>query len=164
MNRHSIMRFGSTFEFTEMKLHELGYWCEWSFMQMQKIHGGYLGPPDLPWKGSESGWEMRRKIKEWCKGHDYRDYRIVRNTKYCKDLHGAVYEIWPHKRDSVRRQALKWAAQGVCVDDVRFRSLVSMAQYAGADCDCERWIFEELTSAGYERSNDNPLWTIRRKG
>lgn len=53
-------------------------------------------PPDLGYTGLEvSGWEVRRKIIEWCKRKGINQYQIVRNTTYVKDLHGpAVYELY----------------------------------------------------------------------
>lgn len=52
-------------------------------------------PEDFEWTGREDGWEMRRKIARWCSSHAISDYRIVRNTSYHRDLHGArTYELW----------------------------------------------------------------------
>lgn len=54
-------------------------------------------PSDLGYTGRETGWEMRRKIKEWCARHGIADFRIVRNTSYHRDLHGVVYELYLRK-------------------------------------------------------------------
>jgi hypothetical protein len=53
-------------------------------------------PADLGWTGKEtSGWEIRRKLKDYCVRHAIVDFKIVRNTSYHKDLHGdCVYELW----------------------------------------------------------------------
>ncbi|MCV9963890.1 hypothetical protein OIU34_18600 [Pararhizobium sp. BT-229] len=52
-------------------------------------------PEDLGWTGKETGWEIRRKLKDYCLRHGITDYEIVRNTSYHKDLHGnCVYELW----------------------------------------------------------------------
>ncbi|CAB3974231.1 hypothetical protein BLA3211_07910 [Burkholderia aenigmatica] len=37
---------------------------------------------------------MRRKLKDWSSKHGVREYKIVRNTSYVRDLHGDVYELW----------------------------------------------------------------------
>jgi hypothetical protein len=103
LNQHSILRFGSTFEFVEMRLRKEGYACEWSCMNAPGCDGGgKQWPDDFEWKGSESGWEMRRKIKAWCAKHDVKDFRIVRNTGYCRDLHGVVYELWIRRKGVAR--------------------------------------------------------------
>lgn len=88
-NQHTILRFGSTFEFEEMRLRKLGYRQEWACT----YDGGY--PSDLVWSNKLNGWEMRRAIKAWCEKHGVVDYRIVRNRGYQHDLRGdAVYELW----------------------------------------------------------------------
>ena len=52
-------------------------------------------PAELNYTGTESGWELRRKIKSYCSQNGIADYQIVRNTSYLSDLHGgAVYELW----------------------------------------------------------------------
>lgn len=63
-------------------------------------------PADLEYTGLESGWEMRRILKDWCTRHGIADYRIVRNTSYHKDLHGsAVYELWTRTRRNGKKEA-----------------------------------------------------------
>lgn len=52
-------------------------------------------PAELGFHGKESGWELRRKIKAYCKAQNWVSYKIVRNTSYVRDLHGpAVYELY----------------------------------------------------------------------
>lgn len=59
---------------------------------------GVRQPDDFDFDGKESGWEMRRKLKAWCKSHGISDFQIVRNTSYHADLHGRrVYELWTRR-------------------------------------------------------------------
>jgi len=56
---------------------------------------GQNQPSDILLTGHETGWEMRRKLKAWCKANGVTAYQIVRNTSYHADLHGpCVYELW----------------------------------------------------------------------
>lgn len=59
---------------------------------------GERQPDDFSFTGRETGWEMRRKLRDWCANHGVTDFRIVRNTSYRADLHGPrVYELWTKK-------------------------------------------------------------------
>lgn len=52
-------------------------------------------PSDFIWTGKESGWQFRRMLKAYCEKNDIKDYVIVRNESYLRDLHGnRVYELW----------------------------------------------------------------------
>lgn len=56
---------------------------------------GERQPAELGYTGRETGWEMRRKLKAYCKHAGITDYEIIRNGGYHADLHGnAVYELW----------------------------------------------------------------------
>jgi hypothetical protein len=73
----------------ERELRRRGYILSFSLAYFDKP------PEDLCWIGKETGWEIRRKLKDYCARHEIRDYEIVRNTSYHKDLHGdCVYELW----------------------------------------------------------------------
>lgn len=78
---------------------------KWDKIERELARQGYVAkfslaifdnpPDDLGWTGKETGWEIRRKIKDYCARHKIADYRILRNTSYHKDLHGnCVYELW----------------------------------------------------------------------
>ena len=170
MNQYSIMRFGSTFEFVEMRLSREGYRCEWSCMsELDHSNGRNVRywPEDFDWNGKESGWEMRRKIKAWCVKHDVRDYKIVRNTKYCSNLHGVVYELWTHIRDKVRRAVVKKASEGRRITSDGYRELLCMA-IGLADRDKvleerEGWVLSEICRAGYSRDEDGGGWCLTQK-
>jgi sarcosine oxidase delta subunit len=45
------------------------------------------------------GWTQRKQIKEWAESKGLTQYRIIRNTSYQQDMHGAVYELWVHPDD-----------------------------------------------------------------
>jgi len=52
-------------------------------------------PDDLQYTGTETGWELRRKLTAYCLSHEITEFQIVRNRSYHSDLHGnAVYELW----------------------------------------------------------------------
>lgn len=52
-------------------------------------------PPDFLWTGKETGWELRRLIKDYCEKNGITEYLIIRNESYLRDLHGRrVYELW----------------------------------------------------------------------
>lgn len=87
-NQYTILDFGSTFEFVARRLRKEGYEVEFSCTYGE----GY--PKDLGWNGKEGGWEMRRLIKSWCKKHDVKDYKIVRNWGVGSRPSGDVYELW----------------------------------------------------------------------
>lgn len=73
----------------ERELRRRGYVLSFSLAYFDKP------PEDLGWTGKETGWEIRRKLKNYCARHEVLDYEIVRNTSYHKDLHGdCVYELW----------------------------------------------------------------------
>jgi len=62
-------------------------------------------PADLKYTGRETGWEMRRLLKDWCSRNGEADYRILRNTSYLKDLHGpCVYELWSRAPDAKQKE------------------------------------------------------------
>lgn len=62
---------------------------------------GQRQPEDFSFTGRETGWEMRRLLKAWCKANGVTAYTIVRNTSYHADLHGPrVYELWTKKEPS----------------------------------------------------------------
>ena len=101
---------------------------------------------------------MRRKIKDWCVRHDIRDYKVVRSTKYCSDLHGVVYELWVHTRDRVRRVVSKWNSEGIRIGMDRYKTLLSIA-IGLADRDRvleerEGWVLSEICKAGYSKGMD----------
>lgn len=55
-------------------------------------------PAELHYTGREDGWELRRKLKEYCAAVGITDFLIVRNTSYLHDLHGPrVYELWTRR-------------------------------------------------------------------
>ncbi|BBA45138.1 TPA: hypothetical protein ACK3Q6_004081 [Burkholderia cepacia] len=83
--------YGSAFEKVERQLLADGYVCAFAC-----TYGEPAGPvpKDLGRTGKEGGWEMRRKLKDWSSKHGVREYKIVRNTSYVRDLHGDVYELW----------------------------------------------------------------------
>lgn len=61
-------------------------------------------PDDFSYTGLETGWEMRRLLRDWCGRNGEADYRIVRNTSYHRDLHGsAVYELWTRTENGRKR-------------------------------------------------------------
>lgn len=64
------------------------------YVQQFRCMYGETVPDDFKYIGRETGWEMRRKIKDWCRRNGLSDYVILRNTSYHRDLHGAVYEVW----------------------------------------------------------------------
>ena len=51
-------------------------------------------PHEVGYTGRKTGWEMRRKLKEYCQSKKIARYEIVRNTSYHADLHGPVYQLW----------------------------------------------------------------------
>lgn len=79
---------GGKFESIVRQLEADGFRLEFSCTHGEEI------PSELGFTGRENGWEIRRKIKEWCLLHHLDDYQIVRNTSWVKDLHGVVYELW----------------------------------------------------------------------
>lgn len=82
----------TSFHAYEQQLRREGYYCSFSCT----YSGG--APANLKWTGKETGWEMRRILKEWAEQNGVKDYKIVRNTSWLRDLHGIVYELWvPHK-------------------------------------------------------------------
>lgn len=62
-------------------------------LQFRCMYGETL-PDDFDYTGRETGWEMRRRIADWCRANGLPDFVILRNTSYHRDLHGAVYEAW----------------------------------------------------------------------
>lgn len=91
-NRYTVLRFGSTFEFVLMELRKKGYELEFACT----YDGG--SPSDLKWLKGESGWTHRSVISNWCEKNGLKDFKIVRNTGYCQDLRGVVYELWLPKK------------------------------------------------------------------
>lgn len=151
MNRYSILRFGSSFEFIEIRLRNEGYECEWSCMLGAGSDGAkQQWPLDFEWVGRESGWEMRRKIKEWAKRHDFKDYKVVRNTKYCRDLHGVVYELWVHRREKVRHLVERWAKQGKSIGPDEVSQLNSIARGLSDSHRNDWMVADAVTNAGYD--------------
>lgn len=70
-------------------------------------YGGGV-PAELGFTGKENGWELRRKIKAYCKVQNLASYKIVRNTTYVRDLHGpAVYELYTPNRSRMDEAALQ---------------------------------------------------------
>lgn len=94
-----------------------GYTVLWTSPQIERVerqwrregydimfactHGEPCGPipKAIGYTGLEGGWEMRRKLRAWCKAKGISDYRILRNTGYVRDLHGDVYELWCKRSD-----------------------------------------------------------------
>lgn len=68
--------------------------CRDGYVQQFRCLYGETVPDDFEYTGRETGWEMRRKIGDWCRRNGLADYVILRNTSYHRDLHGAVYEAW----------------------------------------------------------------------
>ena len=94
-NQYSVLWYGSTCEFDEMRLRREGYEREWALT----YNGG--SPPDIGVDGRENGWVVRRAIKAWCVKHDITDYRIRPNRGWARDLRGdRVYELWLPKSKS----------------------------------------------------------------
>jgi hypothetical protein len=63
-------------------------------LQFACTYGRWV-PASLGFTGRETGWELRRKIKAYCKARNLVDYKIIRNTSYVRALHGpAVYELY----------------------------------------------------------------------
>jgi len=146
MNRYSILRFGSTFEFVEMKLRRDGYACEFSCMG-----GDHRIPPGV-WKKGESGWVQRKAIKDWCQENGVKDYKIVRNTGYVKDLHGVVYELWIHTKEQMQRVIQKWALKGRTITEDDFSCLKGIVR---GD---EYLVVSEMEKCGF-RKTENNTWT-----
>lgn len=62
-----------------------------------------LYPKDFEFPKPETGWNMRRAIKEWIERHpefsEKFEWKIVRANGYWRDLHGDfVYEVWVKER------------------------------------------------------------------
>jgi hypothetical protein len=64
------------------------------YVQQFRCMYGEAVPDDFQYTGRETGWELRRKIRDWCRTNGMPDHVILRNTSYHRDLHGAVYEAW----------------------------------------------------------------------
>lgn len=64
------------------------------YVQRFRCMTGEDVPEGVAFEGRETGWQLRRKIKDWCRAQRLPDFVILRNTSYHRDLHGPVYELW----------------------------------------------------------------------
>lgn len=112
-----------------MRLRKEGYDLEFACDLSSGGNCKPMYPDDFDYNNKDSGWTKRRKIKEWCKAHDVRDYKIIRNTGYCKDLYRPVYEMWWHKADHGRWLINKFKNEQHIISKTVFELIVRYFEY-----------------------------------
>lgn len=61
-------------------------------------------PRDFKVDKPETGWNIRRAMKEWCEKREITDYIIYKNRSYVKDIHGPyIYELYVKQQKPVNK-------------------------------------------------------------